>query len=189
MWPPVPPVVIMTVAVMAHPARRRRAQSISPLHGGSDRGDAKRRRESGRAKRVRRAHNARSASRPFAETREKGARSSHVGGFIRVASEQTPVLIIHAQQDRDRHAIRDDAAAAERQQRQRQSLRRQHAHVDADVDERLHADPHADAMRAQRRERARQTRGLPADRVRAIEQPDEQREHDQQRRRSQAPRR
>ena len=76
------------------------------------------------------------------------------------------------------HAVRDDAAAAEREQRQREALGRQHAHVDADVDERLHADPHADALRDQRRERTLEARRLAADRVRAEQEPDEQRDHD-----------
>ena len=77
------------------------------------------------------------------------------------------VLVVDAQQNRDRDAVRDDAAAAERQQRQREALGGQHAHVDADVDERLHADPHADALRDERRERTLEPRRLPTDRERA----------------------
>src|SRR4051794_29721498 len=79
-WPPVPPVVIITVAVM------------------------------------------------------------DVARSYRESPEQAPVLPIDAQQDRDRDAVRDDAAAAEGQQRQREALGGQHAHVHAHVDERLHAE-------------------------------------------------
>ena len=62
-------------------------------------------------------------------------------------------------------------AAAEGQQRQRQALRRQHAHVDADVDERLHADPQPDALRDQRGKGTLEQRGLAPDRIRAQQQP------------------
>ena len=59
----------------------------------------------------------------------------------------------------------------------RESLGRQHAHVDADVDERLHAEPHADALRDQGRERALQARRLAPDPVGAKQEPHEERDH------------
>jgi hypothetical protein len=68
-----------------------------------------------------------------------------------------------AQQDRQRDAVGEDARAAEAHQRQRQALGRQQAHVDAHVDERLHADPDADALRHQRGEGALEQQRLAAD--------------------------
>ena len=62
------------------------------------------------------------------------------------------------------------------EQRKREPLRRQHAHVDADVDERLHAEPDADALRGQRGERPLQARGLASDAVRAEQDPHEERD-------------
>src|SRR6185312_10960833 len=100
-----------------------------------------------------------------------------VNGSYGEPSQHLPVLVIDPQQDRDRDAVGDDAAAAERQQRQRESLRRQHAHVDAHVDERLDAYPHADPVRDKRRERPRQPRRLAADRIRAKQQPRKERDH------------
>src|SRR5665213_1484767 len=115
-WPPLPPVVIITVAVIV-----RRSYGESP--------------------------------------------------------QQPAILVVDPQQHRDGDAVGDDAAAAERQQRQCQPLGRQQSDIDADVDERLHADPHADPLRAQRGERPREARRLAADRPRAIQQPHEQRDH------------
>ena len=54
-------------------------------------------------------------------------------------------LVIHAQQQPDPRERDDHARAAVAHQRQRQALGRQHAHVHADVDERLHAEPQAEA--------------------------------------------
>src|SRR5689334_14953920 len=142
MWPPVPPVVIITVALTTGPPRLRLSPLRCPPRGSTSRRGAARRRSYGEP------------------------------------SQQSAVLVIDPQQDRERDAVGDDAAAAEGEQRQRQALRRQHAHVDAHVDERLHADPHADSPGDETRERPLEPRGLTADRVRAIQDPHEQRDHD-----------
>ena len=66
--------------------------------------------------------------------------------------DELAVLPVDAQQDRERDAVRDQAGAAEAQQRQREALGRQQAHVHAHVDERLDAEPDADALRDERGE-------------------------------------
>src|SRR5574340_895332 len=103
-------------------------------------------------------------------------------GFAACGSLDEPlqhaaVLVVDPQQQRERDAVGDDSATAEREQRQRQPFGRQHTHVDAHVDERLHAEPDADSLRAERRERALETRREPADRPGAVEKPDEERDH------------
>src|SRR3989338_6730221 len=63
----------------------------------------------------------------------------------RQSSSDTPILVVDSQQHRRRDAVHHQAAAAETEERQGQPLGRQHAHVHADVDHRLHAQPHADS--------------------------------------------
>src|SRR5262245_4624293 len=126
MWPPVPPVVIITVPFTNEPPRLR----LSPL---------------------------RCPPRQSAVARPWTARRRS----YREPAQQPAILIIDAQQQRDRRAVGDDARAAERQERQREAFRRQHAHVDADVDHGLHAKPDADALRRERGERPRKARRLP----------------------------
>ncbi len=53
--------------------------------------------------------------------------------------------MIHPQQQPDPGKGNDHAGSAVAHQRERQALRRKHAHVDADVDERLNADPQSEA--------------------------------------------
>src|SRR5262252_8620347 len=60
------------------------------------------------------------------------------------------VFPVDPQQDREGHAIREQAAAAEAHERKREALGRQHAHVYAHVDEYLHAEPHAYPLRDER---------------------------------------
>ena len=74
-----------------------------------------------------------------------GAGSSGCGGFQRHLGFAPRELVARAQDQADRGAGHQQAGAAGAHQRQGQALGRQHAQVHADRDERLHADPQADA--------------------------------------------
>src|SRR4051812_23540084 len=67
-------------------------------------------------------------------------------------SGELAVFPVDAKQDRERDEVHHQARAAVAHERQREPLGRQQAHVDAHVDERLEADPDADALRGERGE-------------------------------------
>src|SRR3990167_3345337 len=95
----------------------------------------------------------------------------------RQTSRYPTVFIINSQQHCGGDAVHHQAAAAEAEERQGQPLGRQHAHVHADVDHRLHAEPHADALRGQRGKIAFEEGGMTADLESAHHQQRKQHDH------------
>src|SRR6266705_3459609 len=100
-------------------------------------------------------------------------------------SHEMPVLPVDPEQDRQRQAIRKEAAPAEAHERKREALGGQHTHVHAHVDERLHPEPHADPLSDQRGVRTLQRHGLAADGECPQHQPGEKRDHSDHPRESQ----
>jgi len=90
-----------------------------------------------------------------------------------------PVFPIHAQENGHRHAVGEDAGAAEAHQRQGQALGRQQAHVDAHVDEGLNAQPDADAHGHQGGVQTVELDALTADGEGALDNDGEQGNHQQ----------
>ena len=84
---------------------------------------------------------------------------------------------IDPEQDREGDEVHQHPGAAVAHERQREPLGRQQAHVHAHVDERLEADPDADALRRERGEMALVQRGLAADGEGTRHDPDEERDH------------
>ena len=117
---------------------------------------------------------------PAGAARHDHARASHGGAPFRRyrALAGGGDLVVHAQQHADPGERHEHARAAVRQERQRQALGRQQAHVHADVDEGLQAEPDAEAGRETGMQRHAGVRGDARERAGSRSTSARKREHD-----------